>query len=138
MEAVNNLDNVRLEESSLQGRGLFAMRDFKRGDMVLGWNEENRYVSELNIRTLPEDLKKYVSLYQGKYLLIAEPERFMNHSCDPNTQTDEKGIDIALRDISAGEEITGDYNKFPALVGFVCSCNAVNCKKTVVATQLVP
>lgn len=64
--------------------------------------------------------------------------RFMNHSCDPNAyakcvavdtdQGQEKKIVVfALRDISAGEEITYDY-KFPVEDGSIrCGCGAPNC-----------
>jgi len=58
---------------------------------------------------------------------------FINHSCDPNCETDEiKGEIwiIAIRDIRPGEELTYDYNLFdgeendPAL----CFCGAKNCR----------
>ena len=60
---------------------------------------------------------------------------FINHSCDPNCETDE--IDnrvwiIALRNIKAGEELTYDYMLYdgdendPA----PCYCGSKNCRGT--------
>jgi SET domain-containing protein len=40
---------------------------------------------------------------------------FLNHSCDPNCETDEIGDRVwilALRDIAPGEELTYDYNLY--------------------------
>lgn len=133
---VNNLDHVSLKDSALEGRGLFAKREYRKGDVVLGWNEANTFLTEAELAALPDALRRYVALYQGAYLLIAEPERYMNHSCDPNTRTDENGLDIALRDIHENEEITGDYTRFPTLEGFECECGSENCKKTVPAHSL--
>jgi SET domain-containing protein len=58
---------------------------------------------------------------------------FINHSCDPNCETDEiegKVWIIAIRDIAPGEEITYDYNLYdgeeddPA----PCYCGASSCR----------
>lgn len=48
----------------------------------------------------------------GKVILMKEPERSINHSCDPNTYV--KTINgvrrvLAMRGIKKGEEITFDY-----------------------------
>src|SRR3989344_1712303 len=127
MNITSTMD-ITVEPSNTQGQGLFAQRDFKKGEMVLDWNPENRYLSEQEVHNLFDDEKRYIALYQGQYLLIAEPERHMNHSCDPNTET-KNGLDLALRDIKKGEEITGDYEKEGTLIGFVCNCRSNNCRK---------
>src|SRR3954469_13297458 len=58
---------------------------------------------------------------------------FINHSCDPNCETDEikgKIWIVAIRDIRPGEELTYDYNLFdgeendPAH----CHCKAKHCR----------
>ena len=96
----------------------------------MGWNDNNRYLSGFETGTLSDDNKRYIAIHNGKYLLIAEPERYMNHSCDPNTKT-ENGFDYALRDINEGEEITGDYNLEGSLVGFECKCGSDICRKVI-------
>lgn len=126
-----NLANAELRASRVDGLGLFAVRDFKKGDRVLEWNDENRYYTKEELALLPKELKRYVAFYDSKYLLIASPERYMNHSCDPNTRTDDSGVDIALRDIARGEEITGDYTNIKTLDGFTCGCGTASCKKII-------
>ena len=124
----SNSDRVFIKDSSIQGRGLFARRDFKKGEIVLGWSPSNKYLSEVEIKGLSGGENHYIALYNNRYLLIAEPERFMNHSCNPNTETRENGVDYALRDIEVGEEITGDYEKEGTLLGFSCNCGSLNCR----------
>jgi SET domain-containing protein len=59
---------------------------------------------------------------------------FLNHSCDPNCETDEQNGRVwirAIRDIEPGEELVYDYNLYdgdesPA----TCYCGAANCRKT--------
>jgi SET domain-containing protein len=57
---------------------------------------------------------------------------FLNHSCEPNCETDE--VDgrvwiMAIRNIAAGEELVYDYNLYdgdddPA----TCNCGAAKCR----------
>jgi uncharacterized protein len=67
---------------------------------------------------------------------------FINHSCDPNCETDE--IDgrvwiFAARDITAGEELTYDYNLYdgeeddPA----PCTCGTKKCRGTMYSPEEV-
>lgn len=59
---------------------------------------------------------------------------FINHSCDPNCETDE--IDgrvwiIALRNIKEGEELSYDYNLYDGDDDpCICTCGAKNCRGT--------
>jgi SET domain-containing protein len=64
---------------------------------------------------------------------------FINHSCDPNCETDE--IDgrvwiVALRPIRAGEELTYDYNLYDGDESEACcNCGAASCRKTMYSPQ---
>ena len=58
---------------------------------------------------------------------------FVNHTCDPNCETDQINNRIwiiALRDIEAGEELTYDYNLFDGDVEekAPCYCGLKNCR----------
>lgn len=59
---------------------------------------------------------------------------FLNHSCDPNCETTEINERIwirAIRDISAGEELTYDYCLYDGDEDeAACNCGAANCRKT--------
>jgi uncharacterized protein len=57
---------------------------------------------------------------------------FINHSCDPNCETDEVRGHVwikALRNIEAGEELTYDYNLYDGDDDeALCNCGALNCR----------
>src|SRR5262249_13864412 len=61
----------------------------------------------------------YLHTKTGEYVLCGDDARFVNHSSDPNLigfypPGDKQGVDIAARDIKAGEELTCDYGTFDA------------------------
>lgn len=68
----------------------------------------------------------------GRYLLVGEPDRYLNHSCDPNAYkryTQSRIELIARRTIEVGDEITLDYlinnaggDTWP------CHCGATRCR----------
>lgn len=80
-------------------------------------------------------------LRDGKHIIDGHGiAMFINHSCDPNCETDE--IDghvwiIAIRDIEAGEELTYDYMLYdgseddPA----PCFCGSRNCRGTMYSEE---
>jgi uncharacterized protein len=65
---------------------------------------------------------------------------FINHSCDPNCETDElegRVWIIAMRDIEAGEELTYDYNLYDGEDDdkSPCACGAKNCRGTLFSEE---
>ena len=85
-------------------------------------------ISRNEYEMLPQSERKYIDLQGDKILLVGDPERFVNHSCDPNTTPGDL-CDIARRDIVAGEEITADYALFcNPDGGFECRCGKENCR----------
>jgi uncharacterized protein len=64
---------------------------------------------------------------------------FINHSCDPNCETDERDGRvwvIALRDIAPGEELTYDYNLYDGDEDEArCNCGSANCRQTMYSPQ---
>src|ERR1700761_2973257 len=67
---------------------------------------------------------------------------FINHSCDPNCETDEirgKVWIISLRAIEPGEELTYDYNLYDGddSDSARCYCGAAACRNTMYSTDEV-
>ena len=99
--------DVIVKNSKVQGKGVFAARDFKKGEIVLDWGDSQILNLEQIKKILHKD-KKYIYYGENKYILVKPPARFVNHSCNPNTFIkDFKGI--AKRKIQKDEEITEDY-----------------------------
>ncbi len=120
-------EGVEVRASRICGRGLFACRDFKAGEVVLRWDVSHRISAEA-ADALSEEEKKYTHPYKdGSVILMQPPATFINHSCDNNTEVRDY-CDVAIRDIVAGEEITSNYFTDGANQSFACSCGADGCK----------
>lgn len=119
--------DLEVRESKIEGKGVFALRDFRKGERVVEWGKRKE-LTQAELQSLSEDMRmRYTSTVGGKKLLSGEPMRFVNHSCNPNTNPKDNG-DVALRDIRPGEEITSQYKDFEA-EGATCKCGAENCKR---------
>uniref|UniRef100_A0AAY4DUJ6 Histone-lysine N-methyltransferase NSD2 n=1 Tax=Denticeps clupeoides TaxID=299321 RepID=A0AAY4DUJ6_9TELE len=126
-----------------KGWGLLTLRDIKKGEFV------NEYVGELideeecraRIKYAQEnDIMHFYMLTIDKDRIIdAGPKgnysRFMNHSCQPNCETQKWTVNgdtrvglFAVCDIPAGTELTFNYN-LDCLGNekTVCRCGAPNC-----------
>lgn len=123
------MPKVQVIQSNIQGKGVFAGSDFKKGEVILDIDDSNIVDDQAK---LPAEEREWCDYLGDKTVLMQEPERYINHSCEPNTfvRTIE-GVRkvIAMRDIKAGEEITGDY----AINGYYdndtpCHCGTSRCR----------
>jgi len=90
--------------------GVFAKRDFEKGEIVIAYTLKS--LTKKDFEELPDIDKTFVHEHKGTLYLYSEPERYVNHSKDPNTIQDlKKNCDIAKRLIRKGEEITTDATK---------------------------
>ena len=121
------MPDVIVRESKINGKGVFATRDFKKGELLLKWNISHE-VSEEEANKMPDEEKRYVAFWAGKYVLQLPPARFVNHSCAPNTFVKDF-CDFARRDIKKGEKLTSDYAKEPEPnMNMKCNCGSKNCR----------
>ncbi|MBI2462749.1 MAG: SET domain-containing protein [Candidatus Spechtbacteria bacterium] len=118
------MGGVVIKKSKISGKGIFADRDFKKGEVVLEWHPKILTKSEGD--TLRSDDRHYLYQMGKKYLFMQSPERYVNHSCEPNTRV-KNYSDIAIKDIKKGEEITSDYSNGQPM-GFKCNCGSNICK----------
>lgn len=104
------MSDVVIGKGNLAGKGIYANRDFKKGEIVIKYNLKPLTKEEL--KGLPKSEKMFTHSHFGQIYLYSEPERYVNHSETPNTYQDlVKQCDIALRDIQKGEPITTDATK---------------------------
>ena len=128
-------DHVIIKKSFIQWKGVFASRDFKKWEKVL-----HRDISH----TIPKDVfqkmtdkeKEYITFLNGKYTVMQSPEKYVNHSCEPNT-TAKDFCDVAIKDIKKGEEITGNYleTEENTKINMKCTCKSKQCKKYILNRQ---
>lgn len=127
-----------------RGWGLFVLDDVKEGDFLIEYvgelitMEEFRRRIEYKINRKEEQNYYYMAMDTNR-MLDAGPRgniaRFMNHSCDPNAETQKWTVNgdtrvglFALADIKGGTELTFNY-QFESMGEFkkMCLCGAKNC-----------
>ncbi len=84
MNKCENMKNVVVKESKIHGKGVFAEKDFNKGEVILDINDSH-------VATDPSKLTKEQHEFEldylanGKIVIMQHPERYINHSCDPNS-----------------------------------------------------
>jgi SET domain-containing protein len=122
--------DVVVRESRIEGKGVFAIRDFKKGETVIKW-DISRQITPAEAELASAEDKRYLAYRGGKIIVQQVPAKYVNHCCDPNTYVVDF-CDVALRDINAGEEITSDYSDDLAPNEMmICLCGSRNCRKTI-------
>jgi len=122
---------IVVKQTKTRGRGLFAARDIKKSEIVTVWHPK-KIISKKEMKLLSKDEQCHTTgIANGKHIVMGIPERYINHSCNPNTFVKDKK-DVALRDIKKGEEITSDYavNSVDDWE-FRCLCGSRNCRKKI-------
>jgi len=128
------MKNVEVRESEIKGKGVFAPHPIAKGEVIL------RIDDSVVIDPDDPELSKLIGgepdhcdyLPDGTTILMQEPERYINHSCDPNVYTytvDGERFVLAMRDVAAGEELVYDYAVNTVGGDWLdCLCGAPNCR----------
>lgn len=115
-----------------KGLGLFAARDFDRGEIVTGFG--GHVMSSREFHDLPEHRQVHsLQIAEDLFMVApedAEPADLFNHSCDPNLGILGSIMLVAMRPIARGEELAFDYAMCDAdsYDEFECHCGAANCR----------
>jgi uncharacterized protein len=124
--------NIEVRDSRIAGLGVFAIGEFKKEELILE-------IDDSTVITDPSKLTKHDHEFELDYLenrkiiRMKTPERYINHSCDPNsfvkTIQGTRNV-LAMREIRRREEITYDYSINGYDEGtFECRCGSKNCRK---------
>lgn len=141
-----------VQRSPLHGNGVFAARDIPAGTRIIEYIGA-RITPELADERHPVNPDDpfhtfYFSLSCGKVIdggAGGNDARWINHSCDPNCETEENAAGtrvyvLALHDIAQGDELFYDYGlvmdgkitkKLQAQ--YRCLCGSDNCRGTMLA-----
>lgn len=128
--------NLLIKKSGIHGSGCYTLAPIPEGAYIV------EYTGTVLSKEEADDLYSerpdtyLFCLGEGEFVIDGDTvAAFLNHSCDPNCETDEidgKVWVIALRDISSGEELTYDYNLYDGddADEAPCSCGLKGCRKT--------
>lgn len=104
------MTDVKIGKGKLAGKGVYATKDFKKGEIVIKYTLKP--LTHEEFKSLLKSEKRFTHSQWNQIYLYSEPERYVNSSKTPNTYQDHKiQADIALQDIKNGEMITTDATK---------------------------
>lgn len=128
-------NKVEIRTNSLNGKGIFAKENIKKGEIV--------FIKGGHILTRDEIfssgvINSYFPISDEYFLGATNKEEedqinlYQNHSCNPNVGLHGEITFISMRDIEKDEELTVDY----AFIdnedySFECTCGSNNCRKTI-------
>lgn len=118
---------VYVKECEL-GRGLFALKRIRAGEMVLVLGGD--VITVHHVRGMGEKQGNPVQIGSRQYIDVEPPGLYINHSCQPNTGVMNDTILVALRDISVDEELRFDYSTTMSEGDWTmrCRCGAAQCR----------
>jgi uncharacterized protein len=129
-----------IRSSAIHAAGCYTTMPIPAGTKIIEYTGPRITPDEGDARYENREAVYLFGLEDGMVIDGAGMAAFINHSCEPNCETDE--IDgrvwiFALRDIAAGEELTYDYNLYdgdeddPA----PCACRAKSCRGTMYSAE---
>jgi SET domain-containing protein len=127
-----SLPRLITRSSDIHAAGCFALEDIPKGTVVLEYTGERITKEEGDVRYDGRPFTYLFGIDDGAIVIDGHGmAMFVNHSCDPNCETDEidgRVIIQTLRDLKAGEEITYDYWLYDGEDEAPCYCGSKNCR----------
>jgi len=125
-----------VKSSPLHGAGVYTTAPLKKGQCVLEYTGPRITKEQSELLYTNSEVTYLFGMEDDKTIIDGfGMAAFVNHSCDPNCETDQIAGSIwiiATQDIKPGEELTYDYNLYDAAVGeeAPCYCGAKTCRGT--------
>jgi SET domain-containing protein len=132
---------TEVRESGTHGRGLFARRSIRKGEIVSVRGGHILTPAMLRERRRPPGYWGYPIAHGIVLGPVTKRETesvmmFLNHSCAPNVGIRGQILFVAMRNIRRGEELTIDYAMFGAdPKPMRCRCGAAACRGVITAAD---
>jgi SET domain-containing protein len=133
---VRRYGRVYVGPSPIHGEGTFAAKYIAAGEQIRAVDDSNVVPEGVSHQEMERLHGNHCDdIAGGKKVILGEPDGCINHSCDPKVvrkTIDGVRYEIALRDITAGEELTHDYriNGCGDTVS-ECNCGSGRCRRTI-------
>ena len=123
-----------IRSSSIHAAGCYTLREIRKGTPVVEYDGPRFSKEEADERYQDRFVTYLFSTGNGEVIDGFGTAMFINHSCDPNCETeniDDRIWVVATRDIAAGEELTYEYNLHDSDDDDAdCYCGAQKCRGT--------
>ena len=115
------------------GNGVFATAFIPCGTIIVVKDCCDLTLSRETFFALPATLRQSLETFMyhdkhGQLVLGWDHAKYMNHSCCSNTMMTDYGLEIVVRDIAAGDEITSEYGLLNVQEPYALSCNCADCR----------
>jgi SET domain-containing protein len=140
---------IAVRRSKIQGRGIFATRAIAEGERIIEYTGQRISPAEADKRCSDDESMRrhHTFLFSVSTRVVVDggvggnDARYINHSCDPNTEvviTRGRIFIYAVRAIGEGEELFYDYwyetdesyDLDDLRRIYPCRCRAPNCRGT--------
>ena len=123
--------NIVNSTSSSKGRGVFARKNIKKGEILFIVKGMKKHLVPKNEEdALSGD--RWIAVGKNEWIepYDSNPWFYINHNCTPNSGIKGRVTLRAMRNIRKNEEITLDYssNEVEPLWWMKCNCNSKNCR----------
>jgi len=126
------LPRLIIRSSDIHAAGCFALEAIPKGTRVLEYTGERISKAEGDDRYEGRPFTYLFGVGDGEVVIDGHGmAMFVNHSCDPNCETDEEGDRVfiaSIADIAAGEELTYDYWLYDGDDDAPCYCGSKSCR----------
>jgi uncharacterized protein len=124
---------VRLVSAEI-GLGIFATRDIPKGSITWVRDPFDQVFTPAKVRTFDAAHQRILDHFgyrdgRGETVLCWDHARYMNHSCASSNLSPGWDLEVAVRDVPAGTEMTDDYGGLGLERPFDCLCGAPECRK---------
>jgi hypothetical protein len=143
---------IQTRQSGVHGKGVFALVDIPKGEMIIEYKGEIITWKEALRRHPHNPLEPnhtfYFHITDGHVIdgrVQGNSAKWINHSCNPNCEADEIGDHVfikSIKKIKAGDELNYDYGLIiderytPKLKAqYPCWCGAKKCRGTLLAPK---
>jgi hypothetical protein len=116
------------------GIGVFATHCIPKGTIVVVRDQFDTCLTQTEFQHMAEPMRSFMETYlyhdkHGNLVLSWDHARYMNHSCNSNTMMTDYHLEIAVRDIAPGEELTTEYGLLNIQEPYELFCHCDNCRK---------
>jgi len=133
------LPRLVIRSSDIHAAGCFTVENIPKGTRVLEYTGERITKAEGDDRYDGRPFTYLFGVGDGEVVIDGHGmAMFVNHSCDPNCETDEEDGRVYIastRNIAAGEELTYDYCLYDGDDDAPCYCGSKNCRKSMYSPE---
>lgn len=123
------------------GYGVFAREPIAKGTLLWVLCDLDMIFTPAKAAAFPPAYQPILERYaysdaEGRVILCWDHGRYLNHSCEPAMVGVGSTLEIAVRDVAAGEEITCEYASLNLPEPMDCRCGASGCRRTIASEDL--